>query len=162
MLDVAGCLGRIRYMPRYSTGDAPKPPDNPQKFFRVATQRYEEAQFLFEGERYLAAIYIGGYAIECGLKALILETEPRNGRAELAASFRGSEWHNLNWLVEGYIKRGGSRLPREIRTDLTYVHDEWSVDLRYTAGQKTLREGQRFVAATVRILEWVKGRLSNA
>ena len=106
-------------MPRYPSDDSPRSPDDPRKFFRVATQRFAEAQFLFEGERYLASIYIGGYAIECGLKALILATEPKNRRIELAASFRGSEWHNLNWLVEGYIKRGGPRPLREIRTDLT-------------------------------------------
>jgi len=146
-------------MPRESSGESPRFPDDPRKFFRVATQRFAEAEFLLEGERYLASIYIAGYAIECGLKALILTTEPRNRRAELAASFRGSEWHNLNWLVEGYKKRGGPPPPREIRTDLTYVHDEWSVDLRYIAGEKPFREAKRFVAATVRILEWVKERL---
>jgi hypothetical protein len=149
-------------MPRYPSDDSSRFPDDPRKFFRVATHRFAEGQFLFEGERSLASIYIAGYAIDCGLKALILATEPRNRRIELAASFRGSEWHNLNWLVEGSIQRGGSRRLREIRTDLTDVHDEWSVDLRYTAGQKTLREAERFVAATSRILEWVKGRLPNA
>jgi hypothetical protein len=146
-------------MPRYPSGDSPRFPDDPRKFFRVATQRFAEAQFLFNGDRYTASIYIAGYSVECGLKALILSTEPRNRQAELAASFRGSEWHNLNWLVEGYIKRGGPRPSRVITADLTYVHDEWSVDLRYIAGEKPFREAERFILSIERILEWVKGRL---
>jgi hypothetical protein len=86
-------------------------PDDSQKFMRVAYQRFEEARFLFDGERYAASIYLAGYAVECGLKALILSTVPRNGQKDFAESFRGSGWHNFNRLLEGYIERGGLAVP---------------------------------------------------
>lgn len=146
-------------MPRNSSGNSPRFPDDPQKFFRVATQRFAEAQFLFEGGRYAASIYIGGYSIECGLKALILATVPKNRQEEMAASFRGSGWHNFIRLVDAYIEGGGPRPPLAITKDLTYVHDEWSVELRYLAGEKPFRDAQRFVLSTDRILAWIKGRL---
>ena len=146
-------------MPRNSSGDSPRFPDDPQKFFRVATQRFAEAQFLFEGGRYAASIYIGGYSIECGLKALILSTAPKNSQGELAASFRGSGWHNIIRLIDTYIERGGPRPSLAMTKDLTYVHDEWSVELRYVAGEKPFRDTERFILSTDRILAWIKGRL---
>jgi hypothetical protein len=146
-------------MSRHLSRESPRLPDDPQKFFRVATQRFAEAQFLHEGERYSAAIYIAGYSVECGLKALILTTEQETGRRILADSFRGSGWHNFNRLVEVYIDRGGPRPPKGIAKALTYVHDEWSVELRYLAGEKPFREARRFIDSTELILEWIKGRL---
>ena len=146
-------------MPRSPSGDSPRLPDDPRKFFRVATQRFAEAQFLFEGERYAASIYLAGYAVECGLKALILSAVPKNRQADLAASFRGSGGHNFNRLIEAYIEGGGPGPPLAITKDLTYVHDEWSVELRYLAGEKPYRDAERFVSSTDRVLEWVKGRV---
>jgi HEPN domain-containing protein len=49
-----------------------------RKFKRASEQRLRAAELLFEHEFYLEAIYIGGYAIECTLKQLILRRTPRN------------------------------------------------------------------------------------
>ncbi len=146
-------------MSRYSAREAPRLPDDPQKFFRVATQRFAEAQFLFDGDRYAASIYIAGYSIECGIKALILATEPDRGRRQLADSFRGGGWHNFNRLIDVYLERGGTPPPPKIARALTYVNDEWSVELRYLAGERPFREAKGFIDSTDSILEWVKGRL---
>jgi HEPN domain-containing protein len=146
-------------MARYSTRESPRFPDDPRKFFRVATQRFDEAQFLYEGDRYAASIYIAGYSVECGLKALILSTEPDSGRKLLADSFRGSGWHNIHRLIEVYIDRKGTRPPPEIAKALTYVSDEWSVDLRYLAGERPFRDARQFIKSTELILGWIKGRL---
>lgn len=146
-------------MPRDKLGDGLRIPDDPRKFYRVATQRFAEALFLFEGGRFAASIYIAGYAVECGLRALILTTVPRNRQVEFASTFRGSGWHNFDRLVELYISNAGSRPPLPITKHLTYVHDEWSVEMRYVAGEKPFREAKRFIDSTESILEWVKGRL---
>jgi HEPN domain len=146
-------------MPRRPPGEPLRPPDNSRKFFRVATQRFAEAQFLFEGERHVASIYIAGYAVECGLKALLLSTMPEHRQKEVAATFRGTGWHNFNRIVEAYIEGGGSRLPVDIVKDLAYLYDEWSVDLRYASAEKSFPEAERFTHSTDRLLEWVKGRL---
>lgn len=146
-------------MPRYPPGKSRGFPDDARQFYRVATQRIEEARFLFDGERYAASIYLARYSVECGLKALILGTESKKSRADLAAKFRGSVWHNLSFLLEESIRCGVPRPTKSTTIDLTFVHDEWSVDLRYLTGEKRFREAQRFVSSTDRILHWVKGSL---
>jgi len=40
----------------------------PQKFYRVAYQRFEEAEVPFEAGYYIGAVYLAGYAIEWILK----------------------------------------------------------------------------------------------
>jgi hypothetical protein len=42
-----------------------------QPFYQSALQRFEDAQYLLDGERTTAAIYLAGYSVECMLKALI-------------------------------------------------------------------------------------------
>ncbi len=105
------------------------------------------------------SIYIAGYAVECGLKALILSSVPKARREALVESFRGNRAHNFNWLIELYNENGGARRPLSITKDLAFVHDEWSVNLRYVAGEKPFREAERFILSTERILEWIEGRL---
>ena len=77
----------------------------------------------------------------------------------MADSFRGKVWHDLKHLVEVYNERGGPRSPATIAKVLTYVNDEWSVDLRYLAGERPFREAERFIDSTDLILDWIKGRL---
>lgn len=49
-------------------------PTTPQEFLKVALQRLTAAEAILENLRLtLEAQYIGGYAVECSLKALILE-----------------------------------------------------------------------------------------
>ncbi len=44
---------------------------NRQKLQELAITRLEDARILLENERYSAARYLAGYAVECGLKACI-------------------------------------------------------------------------------------------
>ena len=146
-------------MSRYPSRESPRLPDTPEKFFRVSLQRLDESRFLFDGKRYAGAIYLAGYSVECGLKALILSTVSKRGRKEVANSFRGSGWHKLNRLLDVYIDRGSPRPPSRITRAFIYVNDEWSVDLRYVAGERPFREAERFLDSTEIILDWIKGRL---
>lgn len=128
-------------------------------FFRVSLQRLDESQFLFNGKRYAGTIYLAGYAIECGLKALIFSTASAAGMTELAQSFRGSGWHQFDRLLDAYTGRGGPRPPYPVVKAFVYANDEWSVDLRYMAGERPAREAERFLGSTEIILDWIKGRL---
>ncbi len=134
-------------------------PEEPRSFIRVALQRLDEARFLFDGERYAATIYLAGYSVECGLKALILATGSKARWQATAESFRGSGWHEINRLREVYVERGGPRPPPAITRALTYVHDVWFVGLRYIPGDRTFREARQFLDSTDLILGRIEGRL---
>ena len=129
-----------------------------KKFFRVAAQRFEDAEYLFKGERYAASFYLGGYAVECSLKALILSRVPRTRQKEVAGTFRGGEWHKFEKFKKEYIDRGGPQFPPEIANPFSYVI-RWTVESRYEPGdRRPYREAKAFLDSTRLILGWIKGR----
>jgi len=58
------------------------PPTTSRDFQRVAAQRLISAETLLREKLTLDAQYLGGYAVECSLKALILEQTPESQRLE--------------------------------------------------------------------------------
>ena len=88
--------------------------------YRIAAiERRRDAAHLRAGGRDLAAIYVLGYAVECGLKAL-LERENKKFRRS------GREGHNLLglWEQAGFRRRDVSGYRRQFL-------DEWNTSLRY-------------------------------
>ena len=54
------------------------PPITSRDFLKAASQRFTTAETLLRLSLTLDAHYIGGYTVECALKALILEKTPRD------------------------------------------------------------------------------------
>ena len=52
------------------------PPTTPRDFLKVAIQRLTTAEILLREKLTLDAQYLGGYTVECSLKALILHWTP--------------------------------------------------------------------------------------
>jgi len=90
-----------------------------EDFRSAAIERRRDAAKLRDGARHLAAIYILGYAVECGLKAF-LELESRR------VPRGGSAGHDLLGLWEA---AGFKRL--DVSGYRRLFLDEWSVALRY-------------------------------
>lgn len=138
-----------------------KPPVGPAAsllFYRVAAHRFEEAEFLLDNSSYTtAAIYLAGYAVECGLKAVILASEPRSRNPKTLSTFRGTLAHDYEWLRK-QLERRKVTPPVEVSRQLGHV-SWWSTDLRYQAKQVQLRRAQNFLKSAEAILAWVKGRL---
>jgi len=136
----------------------PHDPDA-RRFYRLAYQRLEEARLLLEVlERPATAIYLAGYAIECGLKSLLLASTPVSSRRQRASELRGSRGHDLAWLRERVVREAGvAPLPDKVASDLVFV-SSWSTDLRYEPGPGSRGEAERFVAATERIVAWIDER----
>ena len=82
-----------------------------RRFYRCALQRYEEARVLRKADLTTGAVYLGGYAIECALKALILDAVPRAKRTDTLSSFRGNLAHDYEWLRYKYRSLGGASFP---------------------------------------------------
>jgi HEPN domain-containing protein len=83
-------------------------------FHQAAKQRLEDARFLLNVERTTGAVYLAGYAVECMLKALVLNQCPPARRKQLNQSFRGSKAHDFNWLKRRYFESGGPIFPNAV------------------------------------------------
>jgi HEPN domain-containing protein len=125
-------------------------------FWRAANERFETATILLEQtQRYTDTIYIGGYAVECALKSLILR---RTSKAKLPAAIEeitgGAISHNFEYLARHLRLRNS--LPEEVRRLLHGLGNSWSTDLRYS-GHLTREEPARdFINRVESVLEWVR------
>lgn len=127
-------------------------------FYRCAYQRLEEAKFLLGNQMNTAAVYLGGYSIECMLKALILDNVSASKRRAVLEGFRGRVAHDFRWLRQQYYAAGGALPPREVVLQLN-VANAWSTDLRYEPRPIESADAASFVAAADGILRWAQGRL---
>lgn len=129
-----------------------------RRFYLVAGQRWEDAEFLLESDRTTAAVYLAGYCVECMLKALILSQAPAAETATILASFRGAGAHNYDWLRFTYRDYGGAELPKEILEAFRIVSD-WGTELRYEPGRMKDAVAEAFLAAVRAIRTWADQRL---
>ena len=89
----------------------PNTPLLAEKYRRAAKQRLTSAQLRLQHDLSLDAMYLGGYVVECALKALILRRVPRGGRRDIVARItRGAAAHKLESLKEK-LQRLHCRMP---------------------------------------------------
>ncbi len=130
------------------------------RFYRVATQKLTAAQVLCDNGLFRDATYLAGYAIECGLKCLILErTPPSNHQALIEDRFRGSHAHDFSFLLE-LLGQAKSEIPLHHRRALVRAGAIWTVDLRYQPGKGRADEAEELIKSATAFLEWVKGKMS--
>jgi HEPN domain len=132
-----------------------KPPfECTRQFFRAAVQRHEEARILFDNSAYhLAAVYLGGYAVECALKAVLLAHTPPKDHRETKATFRGAVAHNFDWL-RSQLRKRKVNVPVDVSRQIGNV-DWWSTDLRYRTGHLDREVAEDFLEAVAIVLAWV-------
>jgi HEPN domain-containing protein len=129
-----------------------------RRFHRAGRQRLEEAQFLLrEGGYTTAAVYLGGYGVECALKALVLSSEPGARHRDTLRSFRGVKAHDFEWLRQELARRTGA-MPREMIRQLARA-SAWTTDLRYSSRAIRRRNAEDFLAMAEAIFRWAEGRL---
>ncbi|MBI1877551.1 MAG: hypothetical protein HYR94_04855 [Chloroflexi bacterium] len=124
----------------------------------ASRRRREDADALHNAGRWAGAIYMGGYTIECALKALICRNSGKNNFKETRVfqqGIRGDSLHNLILLL-GSI----SEVQRAIETDRTNTYKPawdlitkmWQKDeLRYWDKLGSQQDSERFINA-VRLL----------
>lgn len=126
-------------------------------FYQSAKQRFDDAQFLYDGGRNTAAVYLAGYVVECALKALILAGVPKQKRLKTIKSFHGSKAHDFVWLKKEYFRSGGAGFPPEISESFSRVNT-WSTNMRYNPGTLKRKETEAFLKAVEIILKWADRR----
>src|SRR5213082_3270214 len=87
------------------------PPTSSRDFQKVAAQRLTTAETLLREKLTLDAQYIGGYTVECSLKALILHGTPEADKPDkLMRITAGAKMHRPDVLL-GDLRDLGISLP---------------------------------------------------
>lgn len=123
-----------------------------RRFYHVAQQRMEEAKLLFDHQRFRAAQYLGGYTVECILKALLLASAKKRERDRILEGFRGHKAHNLEDLRNRYARETGGGFPPAFSEAFQFALS-WSPDLRYQPGKGDQEEVNDFLNAVKIIFE---------
>jgi hypothetical protein len=133
------------------------PPITSRDFQKVAAQRFTTAEALLELRLNLDAQYIGGYAVECSLKALILHYTPAPDQAaKLAKITAGAKMHRPDILL-GELRDLGVALPLDLAKRMRRF--DWTTDLRYETGRRDTGETFAFLKTVKAIYDWVEGQL---
>ena len=131
----------------------PKSP-GPKEFFRAATDSLLDAKILFSASRAVGAVYLGGYCVECSLKALILFRTTNSKWHIHVESFQGRKGHDLERLRRVYLKTGGS-IPQNISSAFRRVNS-WSTDLRYRTIRVKMDDANEFLKSVQLIFTWME------
>ena len=133
------------------------PPTTSREFQKAARQRLTSAEALLRLRLNLDAQYLGGYTVECSLKALILDRTPDADKpARLLRINSGAAMHRPEVLI-GELRRLGTVLPLSITKRMRRYH--WTTDLRYEAGRRDLGETIAFLNTAKAVHNWVEGLL---
>ncbi len=133
------------------------PPTSSRDFQKAAGQRLTAAETLLRERLTLDAQYIGGYAVECSLKALILELTPDPGKPDrLKRITSGASMHRPKVLLRE-LRDLGVALPAKL--DKRLRRSDWATDLRYETGRRDMGETVAFLKTAKEIYDWVEGQL---
>ena len=133
-------------------------PTTPRDFLKVALQRLTAAEEILETLRLtLEAQYIGGYFVECSLKALILEKTAEPDRsAVLDRLTRGATYHRIEVLLD-WLRERGIFLTVELAKRMRRF--DWTTSLRYEIGRKDTGETNGLLRTAREIYQWAEGQI---
>jgi len=104
------------------------------------------------------AMYLGGYAVECILKALLLSQTRQKRHAALEREFIASLGHDLEKIKARLEQlRKPVSLPLAMLRSFRGVRRRWSSEMRYYPTKKGTDEAREFVDAVTSLFEWVCG-----
>ena len=133
------------------------PPTTSRDFQKVAAQRLTTAETLLREKLSLDAQYIGGYTVECSLKALILhQTLDPEKPDKLKQITSSAKMHRADVLL-GHLRDMGTSLPLELAKRMRRF--DWTTDLRYETGRRDTGETTAFLKSAKAIYDWVENQL---
>lgn len=133
-------------------------PTTSRDFLRVARQRFNAAEALFNADLTLDAQYVGGYVVECVFKALVIEVTAEADRPEkLLRLTRGASMHTPETLLQ-QLRDAGIRLPPEIAKRMRRF--DWDVSLRYETGRRSRGETKGLLKTCADIYNWVEEQIT--
>jgi hypothetical protein len=134
-------------------------PTTPRDFLKVALQRLTAAEEIMVSLRLtLEAQYIGGYSVECSLKALILEKTPEADRPDMLRRLtQGATYHRAEVLLDR-LREQGVVLTVDLAKRMRRF--DWTTGLRYETGRKDTGETNGLLRTARAIYEWVEGQIT--
>lgn len=133
-----------------------------RRFARVAKRRLDEAKVIHTRVHLNAAAqYLGGYAIECILKALVLHRTPPSKQLRSAAEIdqwmKKSFGHDLNSL-RIYLDKYGEHMPPDVAREFLFV-STWDPQLRYDPGPDKPERTRQFLLSAEAVVQWASERM---
>lgn len=134
-------------------------PTTPRDFLKVALQRLSAAEEIMASLRLtLEAQYIGGYSVECSLKALILEKMPEADRPDMLDRLTHGATHHRPEVLLDRLRERGVILTNDLAKRMRRF--DWSTRLRYETGRKDTGETNGLLRTARAIYEWVEGQIT--
>lgn len=131
---------------------------------KASRHRRDDAQVLFHGARWRAAMYLGGYAVECLLKAQLMKKFGCRTLANLDDILRSRKLiadrasvytHEIEWLLKASELYG--RLKQdEPKWRAFNIVNRWMPSWRYDPDLSTREEAESFLEALDGILLWLR------
>jgi HEPN domain-containing protein len=120
---------------------------------QISRERFADAKVLLRQKRYNGAVYLGGYVIECLLKAAVCVQLRRD---TLPGEYRTHE-------LEPLLRSSG--LEADLKADQRlasrfYTANIWCVDVRYQGAHVSAAEARDFVEAVQEVQQWIQTRIS--
>ena len=127
-------------------------------FIQAHNDRYKDARALLRSGRWGGAIYMGGYVVECLLKARILK---RKASSDLPREY----WHHdLLRLMDVSGVSWEIKLPENnsIQDQMLLITGTWDVTMRYGSTQfRDRHEASNFLEAVQKVRRWLQDSLRN-
>jgi HEPN domain-containing protein len=120
---------------------------------QIANERLRDVNVLYKQKRYNGAVYLGGYVIECMLKAAICVYLNRDN---LPATYRIhdlSELMNRSGLVSEF--RDNQSVSRNF-----LIVKGWNIGIRYHGKRFKPTEAELFLTAVKEVRQWILRRIS--
>jgi hypothetical protein len=131
------------------------PPTSSRDFQAAAAKRLLAAETLLQNKMTLDAQYIGGYTVECSLKALILHLTADADKPQMLQRITtGATMHRPDVLL-GTLRDLGVALPPDIAKRMRRF--DWTTDLRYETKRRDTGETIALLNTAKAILVWVEG-----
>ena len=128
-----------------------------RQFLRAAEQRFTTAEFLLESNRPLDSLYLGGYAVECALKGLIIDSTPETDWLTTFEKISSGAKMHYHEALAPFLKERGKPIPPEITKSLRRFR--WTTGLRYETGRPPRGEVRGYLKVAVRVITWVRGEM---
>ncbi len=117
---------------------------------KIARARLKDAMVLLNAGRYDGAVYICGYAVECGLKSRICRTL-RWEEYPSASKFDNFKTHNLNDLLQ--LSGVEENIKKECLAEWSDVSN-WKSEIRYEPiGKATKKDAISMIEAARTLLK---------
>jgi len=133
----------------------------------ASRRRREDSECLYRANHWAGAMYLGGYAVECALKALICLNEGKNNFKDtkpFKAGMQGSSLHSL-----AQLRRALPAIERAISLDRTNTYKPawdtlsrlWQKDeLRYWDKDGNQQDSADFIAAVQTLHNFILSQLA--